>query len=224
MKEYMIVILMMCILFTGCRSSNAVSEETEPISTTSGTEQAVSASIIYPLPDTAMSNLNDAILSVSLEEGDAYVDDTGKMQMDVIIYSYDKYDMVDISLLNVGDILVTHAGEVEIAALERKENGTILINGGLDENGFNLITDENGIFYECGYNDTKNWYAVGDATIRVSTDFMFYDTSDPEKGEILFYPGSFLIGEVTDYNFTPYNTTIRVENSQIMEMYRVYMP
>ena len=28
----------------------------------------------------------------------------------------------------------------------------------------------------------------------------------------------------TDYYFTPYNTTIRVENGQIMEMYRVYTP
>lgn len=93
-----------------------------------------------------MDNLTDAILSISLEEGDAYVDDTGKMQMDVTICSYDKYDMVDISTLKVGDILVTHAGEVEIASLAREENGTVLINGGLDENGFDLITDETGVF------------------------------------------------------------------------------
>jgi hypothetical protein len=171
-----------------------------------------------------MDNLSDAILSISLEEGDAYVDDTGKMQMDVTVYTYDKYDMVDISMLKVGDILVTHAGEVEITALARKESGTVLINGGLDENGFDLITDETGIFYERGYSDTKSWYKIGEATIRVSTDFMYYDTSDLDAGEILYYPGDFLIGAVTDYHFTPYNTTIRVENGQIMEMYRVYMP
>ena len=106
----------------------------------------------------------------------------------------------------------------------RRENGTILINGGLDENGFDLITDETGVFYACGYSDTKSWYEIGEATIRVSADFMYYDTSDPEKGEILYYPGSFLIGEVTDYNFTPYNTMIRVENGQIIEMHRVYIP
>ena len=234
MKKFILLAIAVCFLFAGCKSaeglpeSEAAQDATETVAetpcATAGTEQTASASRIYPLPDTTMDNLSDAILSISLEEGDAYVDDTGKMQMDVTIYSYDTFDMVDISMLKVGDILVTHAGEVEITALERRENGTIMINGGLDENGFDLITDETGIFYERGYSDTKSWYKIGEATIRVSADFMYYDTSDPEKGEILYYPGSFLIGEVTDYNFTPYNTTIRVENGQIIEMHRVYTP
>lgn len=224
MKKFMIVTLVICFLLTGCGNGNTAGEGTEPISTTATTEQTASVSKIYPLPDTTMDNLSDTILSISLEEGDAYVDDTGKMQMDIKIYSYDKYDIVDISMLKVGDILVTHAGEVEITSLARKENGTVLINGGLDENGLDLITDETGIFYECGYSDAKNWYEVGEATIRVSADFMYHDTSDLDTGEILYYPGDFLIGAVTDYRFTPYNTTIRVENSQIIEMHRVYIP
>lgn len=29
---------------------------------------------------------------------------------------------------------------------------------------------------------------------------------------------------LADYNFTPYNTTIRVEGGQIVEMNRVYTP
>jgi hypothetical protein len=228
----MLLTIAVCFLFAGCKSAEGLPESetaldaaetiTEPLSATTGTEQTDSR--IYPLPDTTMDNLTDAILSISLDEGDAYVDDTGKMQMDLKIYSYDKYDMVDISMLKVGDILVTHAGEVEITALAHRENGTILINGGLDENGFDLVTDETGVFYECGYSDAKNWYEIGEATIRVSVDFMYHDTSDLDKGEILYYPGDFLIGEVPDYHFTPYNTTIRVENGQIMEMYRVYIP
>ena len=224
MKKFIRITLVICFLLTGCGNDTAAVKVTETVSTTAVTEQTASVSRIYPLPDTTMDNLSDAILSISLEEGDAYVDDTGKMQMDLKIYSYDKYDIVDISMLKVGDILVTHAGEVEITALAHRDNGTILINGGLDENGFDLITDETGIFYECGYNDAKNWYEAGEATIRVSADFLYRDTSDLEKGEILFYPGSFLIGEVTDYHFTPYNTTIRVENGQIMEMNRIYTP
>ena len=224
MKKLIFVTLTICFLFTGCGKDKSAAEVTETISTTSVTEQTESARKIYPLPDTTMDHLSDSILSISLEEGNAYVDDTGKMQMDVTIYTYDKFDMVDISSLKVGDILVTHAGEVEITALTRTESGAVLINGGLDENGFDLITDETGIFYERGYNDAKNWYEIGQATIRVSVDFEYHDTSDPEAGEILYYPGSFLIGEVTDYNFTPYNTTIRVEGGQIMEMHRVYTP
>ena len=179
---------------------------------------------VNPLPDTTMENLTDAILAVSLEEGDAYVDDSGKMQMDVKIYTYDKYDMADISNLKVGDIIVTHAGEVEVSSLERSESGLLHINGGLEEGGFDLFTDESGIFYETGFNDAKNWYEVGEETIRVSVDFKGYDNADPDKGEVIYYPGDFLIEGVVDYDFTPHNTTIRVSEGQIVEMHRVYVP
>ena len=64
--------------------------------------QTEDSQIINPLPDTTMENLTDAILSVSLNEGDAYVDDNGRMQMDLKIYTYDMYDMVDIADLKVG--------------------------------------------------------------------------------------------------------------------------
>ena len=228
MKRLLLTVLVIIVLLTGCKSRGggngpeATPEVTQNVSSTAAAEQTPSK--IHPLPDTAMENMTDAVLSISLEEGGAYVDDTGKMQMDVKIYTYDKYDMVDISMLKVGDVLVTHDGEVEITDLSRKESGTILINGGLDENGIELITDETGVFYESGFSDTKNWYQIGEVTIRVSVDFLYHDTSDPDRGEVLYYPGDFLIGAVTDFHFTPYNTTIRVENGQIMEMYRVYTP
>lgn len=114
--------------------------------------------------------------------------------------------------------------QFELESVERNDNGSILINGGLDEGGFDLITDDSGCFYECGYNDAKNWYEIGEASIAVSSDFVCYDTSDLEKGEILYNPDSFQTSGIANYGFTPYNTTIRVENNQIVEMYRVYTP
>ena len=157
--------------------------------------------------------------TVSLEEDGGYVDDTGIMRMDLTIYTYDKYDMVDIAALNVGDIIVTHAGEVKVASLERNGDCSVSINGDI-----NLVTDECGIFFEIDSNDAKNWYEIGKATIRVSVDFLGTDNIDPELGEVILYPGSFLVGEVKNYNFTPYNTTIRVENGQVIEMTRIYTP
>jgi hypothetical protein len=69
---------------------------------------------IFPLPDTTMENLADAILFISLKEGDAYVDDSGIMQMDHRGYTYDKYDMVDVANLNVGDTIVRYSGKVVV--------------------------------------------------------------------------------------------------------------
>ena len=217
MKKMLLLLVAVCLLVSGCGKSEQDAVKEEP-------KQEIPAVTVNPLPDTTMENLNDAILSVSLKEGDAYVDDTGIMQMDVKIYTYDKYDLVDISALKEGDTIVTHAGEVEVTSLERSEGGILYINGGLEEGGFDLVTDDSGIFFETGFNDAKNWYEVGEATIRVSVDFLGYDNADPEQGEVVIYPGDFLVGEVENYDFTPYNTTIRVEEGQIVEMTRIFVP
>ena len=229
-KRLAMLIAVFCLLLVGCASVQATDgENTTPYDVTVNNDTAVTEQIeepktIMPLPDNTMENLTDAILSVSLEEGDAYVDDDGIMQMNLKIYAYDQYDMVDIANLKVGDTIVRYDGNLEVTSKEQDGMGAVRINGGLENDGFNLVTDEDGVFYEMGYNDVKSWYEVGEATIRVSADFVFTDSSDLELGEMIFYPGSFLIGEVTNYNFGPGNTTVRVEKGQIIEMTRSYTP
>ena len=234
-KKTIVLLIASCLLLTGCADSQKGNGENEipsdiaaskamVSSDTDSTEQPEETHTITPLPDTTMENLTDAILSISLDEDDAYVDDQGRMQMDLKIYTYDKYDMVDIAHLKVGDIVVRHSGEVKVLSKEQNEAGTIYINGGFENGGFDLVTDDCGIFYEIGLNDAKNWYELGEATIRVSVDFKGIDRANPAQGEVLIYPGDFLIGAVTNYDFTPYNTTIRVENGQIIEMNRVLIP
>lgn len=234
-KKIIVLWMVFCLLLTGCAASQKGNGENEipsdiaaskaiVSSDTDSTEQPEETHTITPLPDTTMENLSDAILSISLDEGDAYVDDSGRMQMDLKIYTYDKYDMVDIANLKVGDTVVRHFGEVKVVSKEQNEAGTIFINGGLENGGLDLVTDDCGIFYETGFNDVKNWYEIGEATIRVSVDFKGIDNADLEQGEVIIYPGDFLIGAVTNYDFTPYNTTIRVEDGQIVEMNRVFTP
>ena len=228
MKKLIVLFAVFCLFLTGCVNAMAESIESPlPADTVADTVITTATEVpqtIMPLSDTTMEELNDAILSVSLKEGGAYVDDTGKMQMDLKIFSYDKYDMVDIANLKVGDTIFRHTGDVTVTDIQRNDAGTILINGGLEAGGLDLVTDEDGIFYEMGYNDHKNWYEVGNATIRVSVDFEGVDSADLELGDVILYPGSFLVGEVTNYDFTPYNTTIRVEDGQIVEMNRRYIP
>lgn len=226
MKKLIMIILALCMVLSGCGNSLADTPETETAETvtfdnTAGNEDA--AITVYPLPDSTMDNIDNATFAISLEEGDAYVDDTGIMRMDVKVYSYDLYDMVDIAGLKAGDTIVTHSGEVPVSSVERNEFGTVWINGGLDNGGFDLFGD-GGVYYEVGYSDIKNWYEVGEITLRVSVDLEFRDSMDLEKGEQIFYAGSFLVGEVTDYHFTPQNTTVRTENGQIVSMERIYTP
>ena len=189
-------------------------------------EQPQEGKTISPLPVTIdMNQLDNCTVAVSFEEGDAYVDDTGIMRLDATVYTYDLYDMVDISLLEEGDTIVIRNQEVEVATLERTEHGLVIINGGEENGGYDLYTDDSGVYYEMGFNDTKAYYPLGEATIRVSVDFKFYDNSDIEAGEKMFYPGDFLIDDAgIRYDFNANNTTIVIEDGQIIQMNRIYTP
>jgi PBP1b-binding outer membrane lipoprotein LpoB len=59
MKKISVIFTALFLLLAGCASA-----QTDP------------AQKISPLPDATMENLTDAILSVSLAEGDAHVDET----------------------------------------------------------------------------------------------------------------------------------------------------
>ena len=106
MKKIVALWMVLCLSMGGCAFSQANKDEnTAPVVDPSSVatdefytidgEHSDGAHIISPLPDTTMENLTDAILSISLDEGNAYVDDNGRMQMDLKIYTYDKYDMVE---------------------------------------------------------------------------------------------------------------------------------
>lgn len=233
-----VLLLMLCCMCSACGTKEETTadvtgqaEETleatadDLIEAPEETEETKSV-IISPLPVTIdMAALDNCTLPVSFEKGDAYVDDTGVMQLDVTVYTYDLYDMVDIAALKEGDTIVIQENEVLVESLETLESGIILINGGMDNGGYDLWHDESGVYFEHGYNDAKSFYPIGEATIRVSVDFKFVDSSDLDKGEVTYYPGDFLTdaAEIL-YDFTPYNTSVVVENGQIIYMTRVYTP
>ena len=237
----LLVLLMICCMCTACGAKEeaaevpeqavevveekeevteeAVVEEVEEAEATEGTK-------IVPLPTTIdMNALDNCTLAVSFEEGDAYVDDTGAMQLDVTVYTYDLYDMVDISNLKEGDIIVVQGNEVVVETLETLQSGLVFINGGMENGGYDLWHGDSGVYFEHGYNDVKSYYALGEATIRVSADFEFVDSSDLDKGEVTYYPGDFLTSDAgIVYSFTPNNTSIVVEDGQIIQMTRIFTP
>ena len=231
MKKIMLLIVVLCLLLAGCQKlpTETIAENEQPDTTKVEAEQTDAAQpeqdeiltvTVLPLPDTTMENLTDATLSVSFEQGDVYLDDTGKLQMKVKIYTYDLYDAVDISRLKVGDTIVRCGEEVKVDALERSESGLLCVNGGLENGGFELAAAGGGIFREVGIHDENNWYEAGTATIRVSADFVGYDNA----AEVVIYPGDFLTNGVVNYNFTPNNTSIRVEAGQVVELNRSGVP
>lgn len=184
------------------------------------------AKTIAPLPVTIdMNHLTDCTVAVSIEKEDLSVDNTGARVLPVTVYTYDIYDMVDIAMLAEGDTIILRNEEVLITSLVRTDNGTVQINGGLDAGGYELITNEDTVYFETGYSDVKTWFELGKAVLPVSNDFVFTDNADLESGTQTFTLEDLFTDKVAHiFGFTPYNTRIRIENGVVTQMERVYTP
>ena len=209
-----LVVILCLSLFVGCKTQPENKEVEE-----------VTANVIKPLPETVdVNNLGDCTVAISLEKGNAYVDDSGKMVMKLKVYSYEIYDMTDIASLKENDVIVRRNEEVNIATIERLDTGLVRINGGEENGGFDLISNDNTVYYEIGMSDMKNYYELGEVTLPVSDEFEYVDQSNPDA-EKAYYPGDFLTdAENIEYNFNPNNTTVIVEDGVVVKMNKVYMP
>lgn len=220
--------LVALIALTGCSNSKPEDSQTSTkpdsdISTGGSSSDVVTVS---PLPTSIhLDHLDDCTVAVSFNEGDAFVDDTGAMQLKVKVYTYDLYDMVDISALKVGDQITICQQEVKVTSLERNEKGAVIINGGLENGGYELISNDETVFYANGFDDMKQYYELGEVTIPVSADFEFEDSANLEKGPCTYYPGDFLTDSAEiEYHFVPNNTTITIQDGYVVGMQRIYNP
>ena len=183
--------LTMCLaMFAGCQTQ----------APTTGEE--TTGKVISPLPETLdINNLEDCMVRVSLEQGDAYVDDNGKMQM------------------------MRQGEAVTVNTVERLDSGLVRINGGEEQGGFDLTSDDTTVYHEVGMDDAKAYYALGEVTLPVSTEFLYTDASDVEGEATKYYPGDFLTDAAgITYDFAPENTTIVIEDGVVFAMNKVYNP
>lgn len=226
MKLKILTIVMLCAILAGCTSSGSKPEQpAEPTAVETKAEETVAAAVIRPLPDTTMEALENSVLNISFTQNDLYQDESGKTILRMQIYTYEKFDMVDISRLKAGDIFLHSGEEIPVESVERNAHGTVLVNGGLDEGGFDLATDDSGIYYVHGYSDMKSWIPVGIAEFVISETFVFNDSADLELGTAI-YDAEDLVNGVPEsiFGYQPQNTTVRIENGQVVEMNRIYTP
>ena len=238
MKKTLSIIFatLLCLaLFVACSS------ETEPGTASSGdievlvsdadiaantTSAEETGKVIKPLPETLdVNNLDNCTVAVSLEEGGAYVNDEGKMMMDLTVYTYELYDMVDIATLAENDVIVRRNEEVKVASVERLDSGLININGGEENGGFSLISNDSTVYYEVGMSDYKAYNELGKVSIPVSVDFLYTDESNLDAEPVVYYPGDFLIDTAgIEYNFHPNNTSVVIQDGYIVAMNKLYTP
>ena len=217
--------IFLCILLTGCANANDQGEAPAVFPQAEETQTESVVSVIQPLPDTTMEALADSTVPISFGTNDFFRDESGNFYLRMQVYSYDKFDMVDISGLKAGDTILLSGEEFLVNSVERNEQGMVLVNGGLDEGGFDLATDGGGIYFVHGYSDMKSWNLVGEAEYPVSDDFVFTDSADLEQSEAAYSAEELLDSlPLTAYGYQPQNTTVRIENGQVAAMERIYTP
>ena len=217
MKKILSVI-MAVILSLGMLAGCGTKTETE--------SKEPNVNVISPLPETIDINaLDNCTVAISLEKGGAYVNDSGKMVMDVTVYSYELYDIVDIASLKENDVILRKNEEVKVTEIERLETGLVRINGGEENGGFDLVSNDSTVYYESGMNDIKAYYELGSVTLPVSDEFEYVDESDLDVDAKKYFAEDFLKDDSgIEYNFSPNNTSIVIENGTIIKMNKTYMP
>ena len=226
MKLRVVTIILLCFLLTGCANTwNQIEQPEESIRVEPIMEETTVVAVILPLEDTTMEALEDSVVHISFGQEDFYKDVSGNIFLHMQIYSYDMFDMVDISGLKVGDTIIISGEEILVNSVERDDRGTVLVNGGLDEGGFDLATDDSGIYFVHGYSDMKSWNLIGEAEYPVSDTFVFTDNVDLEREEAAYSAENLLESiPAPEYGYHPQNTTVRIENSQVVAIDRIYTP
>jgi hypothetical protein len=230
-----------CILsLVGCGAKNVETKpnatESEIVETnpsidnneqpTESTETEETTNTILPLPSTInLEALEDSSLAVSFGKENIHKNEDESITIDITVYAYDMYDMVDIANLKEGDTISINGENVEINSIEKEENGAVLINGGIDNDGFTLSTDDSTIYHLFDYNDAKVYNEVGKISLKLEEDFAMNDSSDLENPNAV-YTAEDLLKEESTFNFifTPNDTTAQIANNEIVSITRIFTP
>ena len=236
MKKVLAILLALSVLaLSACavRQANSDTQEetgteaaapsTDPEQAEDAQQSAQEAKRIEPLPESLDLNaLTDATVAVSFGAEDISEKD-GKMEISLTVYDYDVYDMVDISQLTVGDTIVVDGKDMVVTSREDKD-GSVSINGGLEQGGVDLTSDDSGVYYAVGLDDAKSYHELGRITVPVAEGFVLTDNSDLEHPDETYAASDLarLAGESA--GFTANNTLATIEHGELTVLARSYTP
>lgn len=233
MKKVLAILLALSVLALSACAAKQANSDTQKDSNTAETEQkpgseqteqpAQGAKRIEPLAESLDLNaLTDATVAASFGAEDISEKD-GKTEITLTVYDYDVYDIVDISLLAVGDTIVVDGKDMVVASREDKD-GFVTINGGLEQGGVDLTSDDSGVYYAVGMDDAKSYHELGRITVPVAEGFVLTDNSDPEHPDETYAASDLakLAGE--GVGFTAGNTLATIEHGELTVLARSYTP
>lgn len=223
MKKALYLVLALSLLsLSGCGSSGQQPGSGSSGSAVSSAQQAAGKQV-EPLSSALTEDAlaGSGTFSVSFApEGLQQENGTWKLTFDA--YDYDLYDSVDITTLAQGDT-VTVDGESLTVDTVKEENGSIVVNGGLENGGVTFDPGEGGTYYIAGMDDAKDYHKFATATLPMAEDCVLMDDSEPEQqGKPVELAD--LAAAAGSQGFQAGNTTVTVEDGVITGITRSYMP
>lgn len=159
--------------------------------------------------------------------------DTKKRQMTLTVYGYDAYRAEDVDALDVGSVFSTHldgaveAQNVTVEKIEKnEENGTVSINGGIEEGGVDLWRSGD-IYRTVTYDDYPVYYMMGELVLPVDDSVTLSDSSASVDAVPVETSGTIEVGKAVSEdkdNWTPYNTTVFTKDGAVSNILRIWVP
>ena len=236
MKKVLAILLALSVLALSACAAKQANSDTQKDSNTAETEQqpdsaqtaetqqpAQEAKRIEPLAERLDLNaLTDATVAASFGAEDISEKD-GKTEITLTVDDYDVYDMVDISQLAVGDTIVVDGKDMVVASREDKD-GFVTINGGLEQSGVDLTSDDSGVYYAVGMDDAKSYHELGRITVPVAEGFVLTDNADPEHPDETYAVSDLAKLAASEPGFTANNTLATIEHGELTVLARSYTP
>mgnify|MGYP005920840055 FL=1 len=204
-------------------SAETAAPSADPEQTEDAQQSAQEAKRVEPLPETLDVNaLTDATVAASFSAEDISEKD-GKTQITLTVYDYDVYDMVDVAQLAVGDTIVVDGKDMVVTSREDKD-GFVTINGGLEQGGVDLTSDDSGVYYAVGMDDAKSYHELGKITVPVAEGFVLTDNADPEHPDETYAASDLAKLAASEPGFTANNTLATIEHGELTVLARSYTP
>ncbi len=250
MANIIFTVVLLSIILTGC--GTATEELTNSVGTQAGTsaeteteasteaeaETETTAETSAPAEKKEVFALNgplgryqgpeefdNANFAASFEEADLVKTNDGTFSLTVMICRYEMFSEEEINTLKKGDVIWCLGEEVVVDTIETRTDGAIVINGGIENGGRILKTEDNAVYFEAGMNDRKSYYEIGENTYTLAADFVLTDHSDPENDQSVTYTAEeFLALDHGDAGFINANTMVKTVDGVITAIERRYIP
>ena len=234
MKKALAILLALSVLALSACAAKQVNSDTQkdvsaetaapsadPEQTEDAQQSAQEAKRVEPLPETLDVNaLTDATVAASFSAEDISEKD-GKTQITLTVYDYDVYDMVDVAQLAVGDTIVVDG---KVVTSREDKDGFVTINGGLEQGGVDLTSDDSGVYYAVGMDDVKSYHELGRITVPVAEGFVLTDNADPEHPDETYAASDLAKLAASEPGFTANNTLATIEHGELTVLARSYTP